>query len=286
MAADASAARALKWKARNYTEDLPDDIGPFRELLENYSNIPPEKVNEHLHSIRDKGWAIHRYPCIGRWSFTNIKGLDHPSFQAIVKRLTQPGSQDAFLDVACCVGQVLRKLAFDGVDPARLYGTDISSEFLDLGFELFNDREKFRPDSFVAANILDPSDEGSKKLDGKVTLINAGNFFHLFDWDQQLLAATRMIKFLKPGVTDAVVLGGHIGSLKPGSFTKVTGGTRFLHNPETFQELWDEAGRTTGTKWEVSSTWISKITIDIPSFPDESRYLVYIARQIDLAVSE
>lgn len=51
MAEDASAARALKWKARNYTEDLPDDIGPFRELLENYSNIPPEMVNEHLHSI-------------------------------------------------------------------------------------------------------------------------------------------------------------------------------------------------------------------------------------------
>lgn len=94
-----------------------------------------------------------------------------------------------------------------------------------------------------------------------------------------------MIKFLKPGVTDAVILGGHVGSLKPGSFTTVIGGTRFLHNPETFQELWDEAGRTTGTKWKVSSTWISDITIDVPSFPDESRYLVYIARQIELAVS-
>lgn len=51
MAGDASDARALEWKAKNYTEDLPDDIGPFRELLENYSNIPPEKVDEHLHSI-------------------------------------------------------------------------------------------------------------------------------------------------------------------------------------------------------------------------------------------
>lgn len=187
--------------------------------------------------------------------------------------------------MACCVGQVLRKLAFDGVDPARLFGTDLSPEFLDLGFELFNDREKFGPDSFVAADLLDPSDEGSKKLDGKVTLISAGNFFHLFDWDNQVLAATRMIKFLKPGVTDAIVLGGQIGSSKPGNFTTVTGGTRFLHNPETFQELWDEAGRTTGTKWNVSSRWISTATIDIPSFPDESRYLVYIARQIDPAVS-
>lgn len=187
--------------------------------------------------------------------------------------------------MACCVGQILRKLAFDGVDPARLYGTDLSTEFLDLGFELFNDREKFGPDSFVAANLLDPSDEGSKKLEGKVTLICAGNFFHLFDRDQQLFAATKMIKFLKPGVTDAVILGGQIGSSKPGNFTAVTGGTRFLHDPETFQELWDEAGRTTGTKWKVSSKWMSKITIDLPGFPDESQYLVYIARQIDPAVS-
>lgn len=49
--ADAFAAQALEWKARNYREDLPDDIGPFRELLQNYSNIPPEKVNEHLYYI-------------------------------------------------------------------------------------------------------------------------------------------------------------------------------------------------------------------------------------------
>ncbi|KAJ5692641.1 porphobilinogen deaminase protein [Penicillium macrosclerotiorum] len=284
MAADAS-ARSLEWRAQNYMEDLPDDIGLFRDLLEKYSNIKPEKVDAHLYSIRDKGWAIHRYPCIGRWSFTNIKGLDHPSFQAIVNRLKQPGSQEAFLDVACCFGQVLRKLAFDGVDPARLYGTDLSPEFLDLGFELFNDREKFEPDSFVAADLLDPSDEGSKKLDGKITLISAGNFFHLFDRDQQLLAAKRMVKFLKPGVTDAVILGGHIGSLKPGNSTAVTGGTRFLHDPVTFQELWDEVGRTTGTEWKVSSTWASKVTINITGFPSESRYLVYIARQIDRAAS-
>lgn len=188
--------------------------------------------------------------------------------------------------MACCVGQVVRKLAFDGVDPSRLYGTDLSAEFLDLGYELFNDREKFGPDSFVAANLLDASDEGAKKLDGKVTLVSAGNFFHLFDWDQQMLAATRIIKFLKPGITNAVIMGGHIGSSKPGNFTAVTGATRYLHDPETFQKLWDEAGLKTGTKWKVSSQLLNHITIDIPGFPPESQYLVYVARQVDLAASQ
>lgn len=214
-----------------------------------------------------------------------MKGLDHPSFQALVKRLKQPESQDAFLDVGCCVGQVVRKMAFDGVDPARLYGTDLYPEYLDLGFELFNDRERFGDDSFVAANLLDPNDQGSKKIDGKVTVIHAGNFFHLFDWDEQVVAATRMIGFLKPGVTDAVIIGGFIGSLKPGTFTSPNGRTRFLHDPETLQQLWDEAGRTTRTEWKVSAGWIS-VKIDLPSFPDESRYLGFTVRQAGGAVSQ
>ena len=212
-------------------------------------------------------------------------GLQHPAFQALVKRLKQPDSQDAFLDVACCVGQVLRKLVFEGVDPSRLYATDLVPEFLDLGFELFNDREKFGPDTFIAANMLDPNDEGLKKLDGKVTIIHVANFFHLFDRDQQVSAATRMIKFLKPGVKDAVIIGGNIGSLKPDTFTARNGTARFLHDPETFQEMWDEAGRKTGTKWKAASALISTMKIQFPGWPDESRYLGWVVRQVDETVS-
>lgn len=134
--------------------------------------------------------------------------------------------------MACFVGLVLRKLTFDGFDSARLYGTDLFPRFLELfGFKLFNGREKFGPESFVAANLLVSGNEGSKKLDGKVTLIHAGNFFHLFELDQQLLAAKRIIKFLKPGVPDAVVLGGQVGSSKPDDFIAVTEGTRFYKTP-------------------------------------------------------
>jgi hypothetical protein len=187
--------------------------------------------------------------------------------------------------VGCCVGQVVRKLAFDGVDPARLYGTDLHPEYLDLGFELFNDRERFGPDSFIAANLLDPNDQGSNKMDGKVTVMHAANFFHLFDWDEQVVVAARMIRFLKPGTTNAVIIGGMIGSVKPGAFTSPNGHTRYLHDPETFQRLWDEAGRMTGTEWKVTAGWIN-IQIDLPSFPDESRYLGFTVRQAGQAVSQ
>lgn len=35
----------------NYQEDLPEDIAPFRGLLEEYSHIPPHEVDAHLHTI-------------------------------------------------------------------------------------------------------------------------------------------------------------------------------------------------------------------------------------------
>lgn len=33
------------WKRFTYVDNLPEDIGPFRKLLEGYSNIPPEEVD-------------------------------------------------------------------------------------------------------------------------------------------------------------------------------------------------------------------------------------------------
>ena len=36
------------WKQLTYVDELPEDIGPFRKLLEDYSKVPPNKVDEHL----------------------------------------------------------------------------------------------------------------------------------------------------------------------------------------------------------------------------------------------
>lgn len=34
-----------RWKRFTYVDNLPENIGPFRKLLEEYSNIPPEEVD-------------------------------------------------------------------------------------------------------------------------------------------------------------------------------------------------------------------------------------------------
>ncbi|KAK1767601.1 hypothetical protein QBC33DRAFT_569922 [Phialemonium atrogriseum] len=268
------------WKANTFLEELPDDIRPFRDLLETYSKIPPDEVDNHLYKIRDKAWDIAHYPCIGRWSFTNLKLLQGPTFQAVIARLKAPDSQDALLDVACCVGQVSRKLAADGVDPARLYSTDLVPAFIDIGFELFRDRDRFPPGAFVAADLLKPDDAGAAALDGKVTLVHASNFFHLFPWEQQVQAAVRMVRFLKAGTTDAAIFGAQIGCPQPGEIKALMGaGTRFAHDPESLQKMWDEVGERTGTKWRVEAGWVGELPFQIPGFPEEIRYLKFAVYQ-------
>lgn len=37
-----------RWKRFTYVDDLPDELGPFRKLLEEYSKVPPNETDELL----------------------------------------------------------------------------------------------------------------------------------------------------------------------------------------------------------------------------------------------
>lgn len=43
-----------------YVAELPADIGPFKELLQEYSHIPPEEVEAHIHKIVSESSRFHR----------------------------------------------------------------------------------------------------------------------------------------------------------------------------------------------------------------------------------
>lgn len=40
-----------EWEKYTYNEGLPENYGPFRDLLQVYSKIPADEVDEHLLSI-------------------------------------------------------------------------------------------------------------------------------------------------------------------------------------------------------------------------------------------
>ena len=157
---------------------------------------------------------------------------------------------EKLLDLGCFCGQEMRKLILDGAPSENLYGTDLRPEFFDIGYELFLDREKCKS-TFIAANIFEPSPE-LEALNGTISVVYAGAFFHLFDRPQQLQLAKRIAALVtaQPG---SMVLGRQVGNVNPGLYEHATNenGKMFRHNEQSWKELWEEAGNETGTKWDV-----------------------------------
>ncbi|KAK8078682.1 hypothetical protein PG996_004852 [Apiospora saccharicola] len=119
---------------------FPPETEPALRLLEQYSGFRPEQIPEHISRIA-KALAVSPYGCFKSCWFLNlVPTLEDPRYQAALKRLRFPGSADTFLDVGCCLGPAVRRLASSGVPGDRLYGTDLQVGFLDLGYELFGDR--------------------------------------------------------------------------------------------------------------------------------------------------
>ncbi|KAK8091538.1 hypothetical protein PG997_001899 [Apiospora hydei] len=244
------------FKAKIYRAEFPDDIGSIRQLLEEYSGIPPQDVTAHIHTIRDRMWAVKPYNCIGSFRFLTLDFVANRHYQSALSRLRAPGSTATFLDMACCVGQVLRHLAWSGVDPTRLYGADLERPFVEAGYDLFRDREGAfgRGATLVAEG--GGGDPALEVLDGKIDIVHASAFFHLFTWRDQVVAAKRVVRFLRDkgeseDGEEAIVFGRQVASTSPREITGPRGERRFLHDAATWQRLWDEVGEATGTRWRT-----------------------------------
>lgn len=164
------------------------------------------------------------------------------------------------LEVACCFGQVLRQLVADGAPTGSLVGTDLRPDFIELGYDLFRDKNKLDAE-FVTGDILDNT--SLKTLDGRFDIIHVASFFHLFAWDDQVKAGVRIVNFFRSGAK-ALIVGRQVGTRQPEDLRSDSGGLRYLHNIETFQALWDAIGARTGTNWKVTGELIDSNFDDVP----------------------
>ncbi|PMD34357.1 hypothetical protein L207DRAFT_497724 [Hyaloscypha variabilis F] len=236
-------------RARRYQKDLPDDRTNFAKawkLLEEYGHIPPEDIDAHVIAV---AYSIFHYGCLGGWRFLDLYLTTAPEYPDIIARLK---AGDKLLDLGCCFGHILRQIAFDGAPSTNLTGADLRPEFVQLGYELFQDKETFGA-QFVTGDILNPTDTGLAVLDSKFDIVHTASFFHLFGWDDQVKIGQRVVKFFKPSAR-ALILGRQSGRYEPLSLEayRQQGGGRYQHNIATLQNLWDAIGRETGTKWKVT----------------------------------
>ncbi|KAG0650565.1 Methyltransferase trt5 [Hyphodiscus hymeniophilus] len=242
----------------SYRQEPGEKLGALaRELLEDYSKVSPEEVESHVKNIRDEAWDIFPYPCIGGFRFLDLAIATTPEYPAIIERLKT--GNETFLDLGCCFGQELRRVAFDGAPTESLYGCDLRPEFFDLGYKLFRDKETLKS-KFLAVDIFDSSSALSS-LYGKVDIIYAGSFLHLFEYAKQVEVCKQIVKLLKD-TKGSLLLGRQVGNLDAGNIVRDTNTARTVfsdadlrirHNNESFKNMWDEVGEATGTKWRVET---------------------------------
>ena len=218
------------------------------------------------------------YPCVGNWGFLNLNVADAPAYDEVVERVK---NGELYLDIGCCMGQDIRKLVSDGVPAENLFASDLKPEFWDISYDLFLDKSTLKT-KFIQADVLDP-DSGLKELDNKLSIVLAHSFFHLFEWDDQIKAAKRVIRLLKaePGV---IIFGRQGALLKAGSFEHARKEQRaYWHNPESWARMWKQVGDETGTKWEVESSLgeedLAK-RMNTSLVPPGSRFMTFTIRRV------
>ncbi|KAH8713936.1 PAN2-PAN3 deadenylation complex catalytic subunit PAN2 [Beauveria bassiana] len=235
-----------KWA---YIDAVPSYNATAYGLLHHYSGISAADIDSHLLRIRKLAWDVSRQPFIGRWRFLQLAEPLDPYYQQVLFRLTLPKSKDCILDIGCGFGQALRQLRADGVAGSKLFGADIESRFISLGYDLFRDKDTLGA-TFVSGDLLDPDDERLDMLAGRFTIVHADSFFHLMSWTEQLYAAKRLIVWLRKDTNNGFIYGKHAGTIHPAEVA-LAGSRPYLHNRQSFQRLWDEAGEMTNTKWRV-----------------------------------
>lgn len=259
---DGARSVAWPWYHHLLTTELTVDA---RKLLATYSRIPADQLETHIYSIRDKAWGIFPWPCVGEFWFLSFGLAKHPLYKNMVLPRLKAGQ--TLLDVGACLGQDIRKCIFDGAPAANVYASDLFPEYEDLAYDLWRDQDRLPPGHFFAENILaDNALFTSGPLmtrlgPGSVDIITMTMFLHLFNYENQLKTATRILRLLsqKPG---SLIIGSQAGSidfgeqtLKPPFHRSETGAKRtvFRHNPESFERLWKEAGQVTGIPLRISA---------------------------------
>ncbi|GLB41662.1 hypothetical protein LshimejAT787_1002620 [Lyophyllum shimeji] len=216
-------------------------------------------MKRHIIAIQKKAYEIYGYPCIRTFSFTKLKIYRLPAYQSALKLLSE--HPDAILlDIGCCFGNDVRKAVADGWPVRNVIASDLVQGFWDLGHELFKSTPETVPAAFIAGDAFDPnilapgppvdsvpqtprpdlrSLTSLNPLQGRISVIHASSFFHLFGKERQEDLARRLATLLSP-LPGSVIFGSHGGSTKPEYAEDGLAEHRlFRHSPESWTELWD-----------------------------------------------
>ena len=159
------------------------------------------------------------------------------------------------MDAGCCFGQEIRFLAYnEGIPSTQLYGFDLEPAFIDIGYELFCDRDKLQA-HLLSGDVLATASEGEElaAVEAKMDIVHAASLLHSWGWDDMITAMKRLISLTRKQA-GSMVIGNQMGSLDAGQYAMPTGkGFNYRHNVESMYKFWRQVGEETGTRWNVEA---------------------------------
>lgn len=106
--------------------------------------------------------------------------------------------------------------------------------------------------TFIESDIFDDDSMLLQQHESSFDILICGDFFHLFDFEDQVKAASRCVQ-LSRARAGTTVIGKQIGATPP--MTVPTGfGSKaqmYLHDETSFREMWSKVEEQTLSEWHV-----------------------------------
>jgi hypothetical protein len=218
-----------------------------------------------------------------------------PCFNAIVDWVKEG---QKLLEMGCAFGQELRQLVgypfssplcmlyIQGTKRRGLWDIGISRctlrepvrcrfglDFINLGCDLFRTRSSLKS-RFFASNLLDSNSDTVAELTGKVDIIFASLFFHIFSWNQQITIAKHALQMLtpKPG---SMIVGRNAAYVKRTTppLPEESTTKSFHYDLASWNLLWDVVQKETGMRFRME-TW-EQPDQDLMDHPQLGAYMMY-----------
>ncbi|KAF7330378.1 hypothetical protein MVEN_02476200 [Mycena venus] len=218
-----------------------------------------DALKAHVVAVQKKAAEVHDYPCIRRFGFIKIKINKFRAAYQHVLHLGQNVPGALLLDIGCCFGNDLRKIASDGFPAHNMVASDLRQDFWDLGHQLFRSTPDSFPVVFLAGDAFDsnflslqpllkeppqsPAPDlhsltSLSGLHGRLSAIHSASLFHLFSEDGQLQLARKLASLLVPR-PGSIIFGCHGAQPTKGYVLGSKGKQMFCHSPESWRDMWN-----------------------------------------------
>ncbi|GBE84469.1 hypothetical protein SCP_0604480 [Sparassis crispa] len=111
-----------------------------------------EELQRRILGVQKEAYDMYPYPCIRAFHYVSLMMCGNSIYPMVLA--AGKSGNTRFLDLGCCMGSDVRKLAYDSYPVANILGCDLRQEYIDTSHKLYQD-VLTSPIHFFTSNIFD-----------------------------------------------------------------------------------------------------------------------------------